>query len=57
MKMRIKLNWRRPLFYCLLPLLIILVFVGFPPPFAHPPAIKQGQEQSDPDEKKRKNSR
>jgi hypothetical protein len=55
--MKIKLNWRRPLFYCLLPVFIILVFVGFPPPFAPPPATKPGQEQSAPEEKKSKKKR
>ncbi len=46
--MRIDLNWRKPLFYCLLPILVFLAFVGFPPPFAPPRATKPGQEQSVP---------
>ena len=28
------LNWKRPLLYALLPILVFLAFVGFPPPFA-----------------------
>ena len=51
--MKLNLNWRRPLFYCLLPVLIILVFVGFPIPLAPPRFIKPDQEQSVPEEKKR----
>jgi hypothetical protein len=42
------LNWKRPLFYCLIPIFIFLVFVGFPPPFAPPRATRLGQEQSVP---------
>jgi hypothetical protein len=41
------LNWKRPLFYVLLPVLVFLCFVGFPPPFAPPRATKPGQEQSE----------
>jgi hypothetical protein len=41
------LNWKRPLFYCLLPILIFLVFVGFPPPFPPPRGTKPAQEQSE----------
>ena len=44
--MRIELNWKRPLFYCVLPILIFLAFVGFPPPFAPPLRTKPSQEQS-----------
>ena len=44
--MRIELHWRRPLFYLLLPILIVLAFVGFPIPVAPPPALKPTQEQS-----------
>ena len=51
------LNWKRPLFYCLIPVLIFLVFVGFPPPFAPPRATKPAQEQSEQAEKKDKASR
>ena len=42
------LNWKRPLFYCLLPIFIFMVFVGFPPPFAPPNATRAKQEQSVP---------
>jgi hypothetical protein len=41
------LNWKKPLFYLLLPILIFLCFVGFPPPFAPLRATKPAQEQSD----------
>ena len=44
--MRITLNWKRPLFYFLLPILIFLAFVGFPPPFAPLRPTKPSQEQS-----------
>jgi hypothetical protein len=40
------LNWKRPLFYCLIPIFIFLAFVGFPPPFAPPAGTKPAQEQS-----------
>jgi hypothetical protein len=46
--MNLKLNWKRPLFYLLLPVLIILVFVGFPIPVPPPRPTKPGQEQSQP---------
>lgn len=44
--MKKKLNWRMPLFYLLLPIFLVMVFLGFPLPVAPPPAIKAGQEQS-----------
>lgn len=49
--MNIKLSLRRPLFYILIPILLVLAFVGFPPPFAPSLRIKPGQEQSVPAEK------
>ena len=49
-----KLNWRRPLFYLLLPVLLVMVFLGFPLPVAPPPATKPAQEQSDTVRKRRK---
>jgi hypothetical protein len=49
-----KLNWRRPLFFLLLPLLLIMVFLGFPLPVAPPPAIKPGQEMSTTVKKKKR---
>ena len=48
------LNWKRPLFYCVLPLLIFLAFVGFPLPLAPPKATKAAQEQSAPAEENKK---
>jgi hypothetical protein len=51
--MNLKLNWKRPLFYALLPIFLVLAFVGFPPPFAPPPRVKPGQEQSEPAVKRR----
>lgn len=41
-----KLNWKRPLFYLLLPILLVMVFLGFPLPVAPPPATKPAQEQT-----------
>ena len=41
-----KVNWRRPLFYLLLPIFLIMVFLGFPLPMAPPPATKARQEES-----------
>ena len=41
------LNWKKPLFYVLLPILVLLCFVGFPPPFAPPRITKPAQEQSE----------
>lgn len=49
-----KLNWRRPLYYLLLPILLIMVFLGFPLPVAPPPAIKTGQEISTTVKKKKR---
>lgn len=48
------LNWKRPLLYILLPILIFMVFVGFPPPFAPPRATRPAQEISAPAEDERK---
>jgi hypothetical protein len=50
--MRIDLNWKRPLFYALLPILVFMAFVGFPPPFPPPRPTKPGQEQSVPAEER-----
>ena len=55
--MQIKLHWKRPLFYILLPVFLILAFVGFPPPFAPPPRVKPSQEQSVPAELQTKKRR
>lgn len=50
--MKSKLNWKRPLFYALLPVFFVMIFLGFPLPMAPPPATKTGQEQSVPVKKK-----
>jgi len=47
------LNWKRPLFYLLSPILIILCFVGFPIPLPPPRSTKAAQEQSVPAEERR----
>jgi hypothetical protein len=44
--MKLELNWKKPLFYILLPIFIVMVFLGFPLPVAPPPATKVSQEQS-----------
>lgn len=49
-----KLNWKRPLFYVLLPILLVMVFLGFPLPVAPPPATKPAQEQTVVVKKKKK---
>lgn len=41
-----KLNWKRPLFYVVLPILLVMVFLGFPLPVAPPPATRAAQEQA-----------
>jgi len=50
--MNLKLNWKRSLFYALLPAFLVLAFVGFPPPFAPALRIKPSQEQSVPAEER-----
>jgi hypothetical protein len=50
-------NWRRPLFYCLIPFYLLLALAGFPPPFAPPQATKPGQEQSVPAAKRLQQAR
>jgi hypothetical protein len=54
--MNIILSLKRPLFYILLPILLFLVFVGFPPPFAPPTRTKPAQEQSERADKQTKKS-
>ena len=49
-----KLNWKRPLFYALLPIFLVMVFLGFPLPLAPPPATKPAQEQSETVKKKKR---
>jgi hypothetical protein len=51
--MKSKLNWKRPLFYALLPIFFVMIFIGFPLPMAPPPATKAGQEQSVPVKKRK----
>lgn len=46
--MNLKLSLRKPLFYLLLPILLVLCFVGFPPPFAPPQRTRPAQEQVEP---------
>ena len=57
MPQTMNLNWKRPLFYILLPILVFLAFVGFPPPFAPPGVIKPRQEQSVPEDAVSKKNR
>jgi hypothetical protein len=52
--MKQKLNWRRPLFYLLLPIFFVMVFLGFPLPVAPPPALKPTQEQTEVVKKKKR---
>lgn len=49
-----KLNWKRPLFFLLLPVFLIMIFLGFPMPVAPPPATKPAQENSATVKKKKK---
>lgn len=49
-----KLNWKRPLFFALLPIFLIMIFLGFPMPVAPPPATKPTQEQTVVVKKKKK---
>ena len=52
-----KLNWRRPLFYVLLPIFFVMAFLGFPLPVAPPPATKPAIEQAVVIQKKKKRFR
>lgn len=49
-----KLNWRRPLFYVLLPIFFVMAFLGFPLPVAPPPATKPAVEHASIIKKKKK---
>jgi len=49
-----KLNWKRPLFYVLLPIFFVMAFLGFPLPVAPPPATRPAQEQAVVVKKKKK---
>jgi hypothetical protein len=48
------LHWRTQLFYLLLPVLYVLVFLGFPLPVAPPPATKAGQAISTPGKQRKR---
>jgi hypothetical protein len=52
--MKINLNWKKPLFYLLLPVFFIMVFLGFPTPVAPPPKTKDKQEQAMPAQEENK---
>ncbi|VXC43267.1 hypothetical protein [Massilia sp. 9I] len=49
-----KLNWKRPLFYALLPIFFVMAFLGFPLPVGPLPATKPAQEQAVVVKKKKK---
>jgi hypothetical protein len=51
--MKLKLNWKRPLFYLLLPVFLIMIFLGFPLPVPPPPGTNASQEQSVPAEEQK----
>lgn len=52
--MKRKLNWKTPLFFCLLPIFLIMIFLGFPLPLAPPPANKPVQEISVQEQKRKR---
>lgn len=52
-----KVTWKTPVFYLLLPIFLVMVFLGFPLPMAPPPATKPRQEESVPEKNKRKRVR
>jgi hypothetical protein len=41
------LNWKRPLFYLLIPIWLFYVFCGFPPPLPPWRPTRAAQEQSE----------
>jgi len=49
-----KLNWKRPLFFALLPVFFVMAFVGFPIPVAPPPPTKPAVEHAVVIKKKKK---
>lgn len=55
--MKQKLNWKTPLFFCLLPIFLIMIFLGFPLPMAPPPTTKPKQEESVTVKKKKRTDR
>jgi len=40
------LNWKRPLFWIVIPILLFICFCGFPPPFPPLRETRPAQEQS-----------
>jgi hypothetical protein len=52
-----KLNWKRPVFFLLLPIFLVMIFLGFPLPVAPPPATKASQGESAPERKQKKRRR
>ena len=42
------LSWKRPLLYLLIPVFIVMVFLGFPPPLPPANPAKPSQELSAP---------
>jgi len=52
--MKRKLNWKTPLFFCLLPIFLVMIFLGFPLPLAPPPANKPAQEISVQEQKRKR---
>jgi hypothetical protein len=52
--MRIDPNWKRPLFYLALPIILYICFMGFPPPFPPPRTTRAAQEQSVPEDEEQK---
>lgn len=55
--MKQKLNWKTPLFFCLLPIFLVMIFLGFPLPMAPPPATKPVQEESVPVKERKRTDR
>ena len=47
MRLTMNIHWKKPLFYLVLPILVFLCFVGFPPPVAPARATKPAQEQGE----------
>jgi len=52
--MSLKIDWKRPLTYLMVPVLLVLVVVGILPPFPPRQPTKAGQEQSAPEKEKKK---
>jgi hypothetical protein len=55
--MKRKLHWKTPLFFIVLPILFVMVFLGFPLPVGPPPKVKAVQEASAPVRKKKRTDR